>query len=544
MQSREPMGQLLIARGVLTESEIGDVLDLQAQRFPLASLCYVMGYARERPLAQVLAEHSGLSAVILDESVIHLPTLDGLTVEWARQHRVLPVYQDTERLVVAVGDPEAGGAIAEGLAADRGLRAEVLIALDVTLTTAIRRAFIARDRGDTFWIGHDAVADPDAPLGFAMVVVPMTVDEHGRVVEGDDDLGPEERTDPGAAALPDFAPEATIEAQRAVLEEATREMVSYDLLVGEAARVDRPGTDWVGAGTMMAALGDDGVPLDGATRLLVRELDAGKFPRASDAPTMPGVLVIEADPGVTAQLQRELARLGYAVDTAATGPRAVAALQAQIFALVIVDVSAPALDGWRLAQAIKHSLRLTNTRVVLSTSPVDAGPISPEDVARVRADGYLEKPVDSRRLQRVVRELVGGGVSSHHAEQAFAEAMELYQAGEVDGAIRRLRAAVADDPGSAKQRFVLANLLQRQQLVAEAVDEYEAVVTLEPSYFPALTRLAFLYYQQGHLARAVETWRRALPVCEDEAMRAHIELFMRQLVGELTGAARALADLT
>ena len=66
-----------------------------------------------------------------------------------------------------------------------------------------------------------------------------------------------------------------------------------------------------------------------------------------------------------------------------------------------------------------------------------------------------------------------------------------------------------------------------------AVDEYESVVDLQPAYFPALTRLAYLYFRQGLHARAVETWRRALPVCDDPALRRNIELFMRKLVADM-----------
>ncbi len=90
------------------------------------------------------------------------------------------------------------------------------------------------------------------------------------------------------------------------------------------------------------------------------------------------------------------------------------------------------------------------------------------------------------------------------------------------------------DPSSPKLHFMLANMLQRASRCAEAVDEYEATVELQPTYFPALTRLAYLYYRQGLHARAIETWRRALPVCEDPALKRNIELFMRKLVADIS----------
>jgi tetratricopeptide (TPR) repeat protein len=119
-------------------------------------------------------------------------------------------------------------------------------------------------------------------------------------------------------------------------------------------------------------------------------------------------------------------------------------------------------------------------------------------------------------------------------EAVLSEAIARYHSGDIDGAIQRLRGALVTDPSSPKLHFMLANMLQRASRWGEAVDEYEATVELQPQYFPALTRLAYLYFRQGLHARAVETWRRALPVCEDPALRQNIELFMRKLVADMS----------
>ncbi|MGE3764782.1 MAG: tetratricopeptide repeat protein, partial [Kofleriaceae bacterium] len=144
----------------------------------------------------------------------------------------------------------------------------------------------------------------------------------------------------------------------------------------------------------------------------------------------------------------------------------------------------------------------------------------------------LEKPLDPRRLHRLLRDLNSDERADH--EQILADALGRYHQGDIDGAIARLRGALVTDPSSPKLHFMLANMLQRASRWAEAVDEYEAVVDLQPTYFPALTRLAYLYFRQGLHARAVETWRRALPVCEDQALRRNIELFMRKLVADMS----------
>jgi len=198
---------------------------------------------------------------------------------------------------------------------------------------------------------------------------------------------------------------------------------------------------------------------------------------------------------------------------------------------VFADIATPELDGLRLCRAIKRSRRLNRSRVIVTTSVVDSGQVADEELQRHGADGYLEKPLDSRRLRRLLREQSTEERGDHDA--LLADALGRYHSGDIDGAIGRLRGALVGDPSSPKLHFMLANMLQRASRWAEAVDEYEAVVELQPAYFPALTRLAYLYFRQGLHARAVETWRRALPVCDDPALRRNIELFMRKLVADM-----------
>jgi tetratricopeptide (TPR) repeat protein len=201
---------------------------------------------------------------------------------------------------------------------------------------------------------------------------------------------------------------------------------------------------------------------------------------------------------------------------------------------VFADVAAGEIDGLQLCRAIKRSRRLGKTRVVITTSVVDSGQVPDDVLQRHAADGYIEKPIDTRRLHRMLRELS----PEHHGdhEGVLAEALGKYHNGDIEGAIAKLRGALVQDPSSPKLHFMLANMLQRASRWAEAVDEYEAVVELQPQYFPALTRLAYLYFRQGLHARAVETWRRALPVCDDPALRRNIELFMRKLVADMSKA--------
>jgi CheY-like chemotaxis protein len=405
-------------------------------------------------------------------------------------------------LIVAAARPEDAIVPARELGAGRGKNVELRIALDVTLARSIRVAFKRWKAGELYLVGPESTR----PGAYLATVHPdgEDQDEHRR-------------------------------AQRALAEEAARsiedsdELPSEDISVSISAAIttNSMANDWPSVVTTTTTA--DERLVEERTQLIVDELD-----RINDPDTHTGrtrALVVDPDPPGRIQLVAELERLGYECQAAGAGAQALDLMAALYFDLVFADIATPELDGLRLCRAVKRSRRLVRCRVIVTTSVVDSGQVADDELQRHGADGYLEKPLDSRRLRRLLRELSKEERGDHEA--LLAEALGRYHQGDIDGAIGRLRAALVGDPSSPKLHFMLANMLQRSSRWAEAVDEYEAVVELQPAYFPALTRLAYLYFRQGLHARAVETWRRALPVCDDPALRRNIELFMRKLVAEM-----------
>lgn len=488
---RGSLGQILVLQGVIDASALSDALARQSGRHPLASELYALGYASERQLCMALSAQTGWPGIVLDESVLRLDVLEYVSLEWARLFSALVVYEDAQTLVVAAVRPEDAIVPARELATARGKNVELRIALDITLARTIRVAFARWKAGELFLAGPEA----DGAGLYIAIVEPDRDDEHRR-------------------------------AQRALAEDASRSIESDDELPSEdslAASTD----DWQTVTSTNHGEDDD----DDPTNVIAGELDRGEEPDPASGRMR--ALIVDPDPPNRIQMVAQLEGLGYECQAAATGTQALDLLGGLYFEIVFADIAMPDLDGLRLCRAIKRSRRLNRCRVIVTTSVVDSGQISDEELQRHGADGYLEKPLDVRRLRRLLRDH-----NEDHGdhEALLAEALGRYHSGDIDGAIGRLRGALTSDSASPKLHFMLANMLQRASRWAEAVDEYEAVVELQPAYFPALTRLAYLYFRQGLHARAIETWRRALPVCDDPALRRNIELFMRKLVADIAKA--------
>lgn len=495
---RGSIGQLLIQQGVIGASELSDALARQSGRHPVASELYALGYASERQLAMALSAQTGWSAIVLDESTIRLDMLEHVSLEWARIFSAFVVYEDDHMMIVAAARPEDAIVPARELGEGRGKTVELRIALEITLARTIRVAFKRWKMGELFLVGPESRGTSD----FLAQVHPDggASDEHRH-------------------------------AQRALAEEAARSIERAEELPSEEISIAGATLtgDWQVNTVTSVPLGDDPM-FDERTAVIAAELDRG------DEPALVGgksrALVVDPDPPGRIHLVAELERLGFECQAVASGAQALEILGQLSFDLVFADIATPEVDGLKMCRAIKGSRRLARCRVIVTTSVVDSGQVPDAVLQQHGADGYLEKPLDNRRLHRLLRELSTDEKSDHEA--LLADSLAAYQAGDIDGAIGRLRGALVGDPSSPKLHFMLANMLQRASRWAEAIDEYEAVVDLQPAYFPALTRLAYLYFRQGLHARAVETWRRALPVCEDPALRRNIELFMRKLVADMS----------
>jgi CheY-like chemotaxis protein len=494
---RGSIGQILIHQGVIDAGALSDALARQSGRHPVASELYALGYASERQLCTALSAQTGWPAIVLDESTIRLEVLEHVSLEWARIFNAMLVYEDATTMIVAAARPEDAIVPARELGATRGKNVELRIALDITLARTVRVGFKLWKEGERYLIGPEA---DRAKPALSIVHPDGGEDEHRR-------------------------------AQRALAEDAARAIERQEEMPEEHISSNSLASltgDW--ASTTITTTKDGQDEPEDHTEIVAAELDRGPEDEMAGGPLQ--ALVIDPDPPGRIQMVAELERLGYHCQAAASGSQAIDLLTQMVFDIVFADIATPECDGLRMCRAVKRSRRLARSRVVVTTAVVDSGQIPEDLLQKAGADGYLEKPLDVRRLHRLLRDLSTEERADH--EGLLADALGRYHVGDIEGAIARLRGALVTDPASPKLHFMLANMLQRASRYPEAVDEYEAVVELQPAYFPALTRLAYLYFRQGLHARAVETWRRALPVCEDPALRRNIELFMRKLVADMS----------
>jgi DNA-binding response OmpR family regulator len=125
------------------------------------------------------------------------------------------------------------------------------------------------------------------------------------------------------------------------------------------------------------------------------------------SPVRPAVLLVDDDLTLLSALSRRMARAGYEVRTATSGPAALKLLDGSWPAIMVVDLMMPGMDGFELCRRVKQIADLP----IIVLSAVDASEAK-VSALELYAEDYVTKPFDPdelvARVQRVLRRAAAG----------------------------------------------------------------------------------------------------------------------------------------
>jgi signal transduction histidine kinase len=116
------------------------------------------------------------------------------------------------------------------------------------------------------------------------------------------------------------------------------------------------------------------------------------------------ILIVDDDPSARHMLQALLAREGYDLTLAASGPEALAHIDELAPDVILLDVMMPGMDGFQVCQRLKADKRWRHIPIILVTALA-----SKEALIRgldAGADEFLSKPVNDLVLRARVRSML------------------------------------------------------------------------------------------------------------------------------------------
>jgi len=108
------------------------------------------------------------------------------------------------------------------------------------------------------------------------------------------------------------------------------------------------------------------------------------------------ILVVDDEPDIVALVAYHLARAGYGVSTASTGPEALAKATSELPALVVLDLMLPGMSGFEVLERLRADPATAQIAVLSLTARRD----EPDRVRGLMlgADDYLTKPFSPQEL--------------------------------------------------------------------------------------------------------------------------------------------------
>ena len=215
------------------------------------------------------------------------------------------------------------------------------------------------------------------------------------------------------------------------------------------------------------------------------------------------ILVVDDEPDITALVAYHLAKAGYRVSTAATGPDALKAAREERPDIVVLDLMLPGVSGYDVLAELRRRDETREVGVILLTA-------RREEADRIRglslgADDYLTKPFSpqelSLRVQAVLRRLGSPAVSAGSTLAAGPIA--------IDRSAHRVTIGGQDLTLTATEYKLLLTLIERRGRVQTRPQLLETVWEAQPDI---QTRTVDMHVQRlrtklGDAGKLIETVR-------------------------------------
>ena len=130
-------------------------------------------------------------------------------------------------------------------------------------------------------------------------------------------------------------------------------------------------------------------------------------------PERPHILNVDDRPATLYSRDRTLRGHGFTVTNADSGRSALEVARQVQPNLILLDVHLPDIDGRDLCERVKNEAGLSHIPVVLISATLNGAPAS-EVLAAVRADGFINEPVEPSALVGMLRRVLNGEALNGH----------------------------------------------------------------------------------------------------------------------------------
>jgi DNA-binding response OmpR family regulator len=201
------------------------------------------------------------------------------------------------------------------------------------------------------------------------------------------------------------------------------------------------------------------------------------------------VLIVDDEIYIRATLSVALEKLHLPVDTAASGTEALKKLAARSYAVMLLDLRLPGMDGVEVLKRVPEIRPEVKVVIITAYGSVEAA----VEAMKLGAVDFLQKPFDPDEVRKLVSSLLDQSSQETSRDREYEGYLDLTSKrigkGEFDAARVYAHKAISINSNRPEAFNLLGGLLEARGNRLEAEKNYRVALALTPSYQPAQKNL-------------------------------------------------------
>jgi FixJ family two-component response regulator len=201
------------------------------------------------------------------------------------------------------------------------------------------------------------------------------------------------------------------------------------------------------------------------------------------------VLIVDDEKNIRLTLALALEQLNLPVDTAVNGEEALKKLAEKAYALMLLDLRMPGIDGLEVLRRVPEIRPDVKVIIITAWGSIEAA----VEAMKLGAVDFLQKPFDAQDVRELVASLLDEATQEGHRGREHDKYLELawkrIRTGELDAARVYVHKAISMHPDGPEAFNLLGGLYEARRNRLEAEKNYRVALALSPSYRPAQKNL-------------------------------------------------------
>jgi DNA-binding response OmpR family regulator len=201
------------------------------------------------------------------------------------------------------------------------------------------------------------------------------------------------------------------------------------------------------------------------------------------------VLIVDDEKNIRLTLAMALEKLNLPVDTALNGEEALTKLAERSYALMLLDLRMPGMDGMEVLKRVRELRPEVKVVIITAWGSIDAA----VEAMKLGAVDFLQKPFDAEDVRALVSSLLDQATQERYRGREYDTYLELalkrIGKGEFDAARVYAHKAISLDPDRPEAFNLLGGLFEARSNRLEAEKHYRVALALSPAYKPAQKNL-------------------------------------------------------